>query len=82
MEILWRHPKRSRLVNVLFKSLRGFRQYLDNLLNDFAVQPDLTLQIITPNCRRANRKHSVQATWATMMPAQWHPSLLWRRACP
>jgi len=62
IEILWRHLKRSRMANVLFRSFRQFRTHLDELLSDFAMQPDLTLRIATPNCRAANRKNLMLGT--------------------
>jgi len=65
IEILWRHLKRSRMANALFRSFRQFATHLDDLLSDFAMQPDLTLRIVTPNCRVANRKHLLLGTQLT-----------------
>jgi hypothetical protein len=62
IEILWRHLKRSRMANMLFRSFRRFATHLDELLSDFAMQPDLTLRLITPNCRMANRKNLLLGT--------------------
>jgi putative transposase len=62
IEILWRHLKRSRMANVLFKSVRQFETHLNDLLRDFALHPDLTLRIVTPNCRAANRKKLLLGT--------------------
>lgn len=62
IEILWRHLKRSRMANVLFSSFRQFRTHLDELLNDFAMRPDLGLRIVTPTCRAANRRHLMLGT--------------------
>lgn len=62
IEILWRHLKRSRMANALFKSFRAFKKHLDDVLNDFALQTDLTLRIISPNCRVANRRKLLLGT--------------------
>ena len=62
IEILWRHLKRTRMANVLFRSFRQLRTHLDELLSDFAVKPDLSLQIVTPNCQMANRKNLMLGT--------------------
>jgi putative transposase len=62
IEILWRHLKRSRLANVLFRSGRQFQAHVEQLLRHFATQPDLALRIVTPQGRAANRRNLLRAT--------------------
>ena len=62
IEILWKHLKRTRIANVLFRGFRCFQEHLDKALRDFAHHPDLTLSIAAQNCRKAIRKQSVVAT--------------------
>jgi hypothetical protein len=53
IERLWRHLKRSRLANVLFRTFPQFLRHVAALLADFALHPDFTLSIVA--CHRHER---------------------------
>lgn len=62
IERLWKHLKRSRMANVLFPSFKRFTEHLTVAFADFALHPDFTLSITTPNCQRISRKKLLVAT--------------------
>jgi len=62
IEMLWRHLKRSRLANVLFRNFEEFRNHIQTVLQQFAAEPDFTLTTLhqpTPHPIRRNLR------WAT-----------------
>ena len=62
IEILWRHLKRSRMANVLFRSFQEFNRHLQATLNNFARSPDLTLNLLTSGRIIPKLKHLRRAT--------------------
>jgi transposase len=62
IERLWKHLKRSRMANVLFATPKRFAEHLREALADFASNPDFTLSVAAPNCRRTTRKYLLVTT--------------------
>lgn len=61
IERLWRHLKRSRLANILFRTFPQFLRHVAAVLADFALHPDITLSIVAPYGRQPIRKKNREA---------------------
>jgi hypothetical protein len=61
IERLWKHLKRSRLANVLFRTFAQFLGHVAAFLADFALHPDITLSIVAPQCHNRIRKKKLVA---------------------
>ena len=61
IERLWRHLKRSRMANVLFRTFKQFLQHVAAVLADFAQHPDITLSIVAPLSHDRIRKNKLVA---------------------
>ena len=61
IERLWRHLKRSRLANVLFRTFAQFLGHVTAVLADFALHPDITLSIVAPCGHERIRKQNREA---------------------
>ena len=62
IERLWKHIKASRVANVLFPSFRRFVRHVEEVLEDFARHPDLTLSAVGMMARRNIRRNLVGLT--------------------
>lgn len=62
IEMLWRHLKRSRLANILFRNFQQLHTHIQATLEDFAAHPDFTLTTLQqPTTCRVRRN----LRWAT-----------------
>lgn len=62
IERLWKHLKRSRMANVLFRTFKQFLRHVAAILADFALHPDITLSIVARRGHdRIRRKKLVAA---------------------